>query len=57
MTKKDYVLLAQAIARCRPADPVQLAAHDAIVASIARALKFDNCAFDPTKFILECSKP
>lgn len=55
MTRKDYVLIAGAIAdRMRDADHTQTLTIDAVASRIADALQRDNPRFDRGRFMAAC---
>lgn len=51
MTRKDYVLIADALA----STPLPDRERDALVRSLSRALAQDNPRFDPSRFKEACS--
>jgi hypothetical protein len=51
MTRKDYVLLAQALKESRTIMLGSRETVDAIAAHLAIVLKTDNHAFDPDRFV------
>lgn len=60
MTRKDYVLLAAALASVRPTskaaqhEPILAAQHKVDCAAIADALGRDNPRFDTLRFLKAC---
>jgi len=54
MTKKDYILLAEALRSSAPASKKNYSQWVAAVQSITRALATDNPRFNADKFIRAC---
>lgn len=57
MTKKDYILLAQALKDNHPTindGMIHLSVWNSIVLDIAKALQSDNPRFDSARFLTAC---
>ena len=58
MTKKDYIVIARAIAGCKPDDVQPVIAQETmrirLIDSIAAALATDNPRFDLARFLKAC---
>jgi len=55
MTKKDYILIAAALASVRPRTSARLHVWKDTVESIASALLRDNLRFDHVRFVEACN--
>jgi hypothetical protein len=56
MTRKDYILLPNALARAKPLEltPIAIRQHSYCCEEVADALAADNARFDRARFLKAC---